>query len=61
MTEAEWLESTDPPAMLEYLRGKASGRKLRLFACACVRRVWPVLPQDLTREIVRLSEEYADP
>jgi hypothetical protein len=29
MTEAEWNTCTEPKLMLEYLRGKASARKLR--------------------------------
>jgi hypothetical protein len=38
VTEAEWLACTAPEQMLGFLRGKASDRKLRLFACACSRR-----------------------
>ena len=37
MTEAEWLTTTDPPAMLEFVRGTASDRKFRLFACGSCR------------------------
>ena len=60
MSEQEWLDSTDPTPMLDFLRGKASGRKLRLFACACCRRVWPLLVERQSREAVEVAEQYAD-
>jgi hypothetical protein len=39
MTEAEWLMCNDPGQMLPFPQGKASERKLSLFAVAWVRRV----------------------
>jgi hypothetical protein len=50
MNEAEWQACADPQPMLEFLRGKASDRKLRLFACACVREVWHLLPEEASRQ-----------
>ena len=40
MTEGEWLAGTDPLPLLEYVRGTASDRKLRLAACGIHRSVW---------------------
>lgn len=34
MTEQEWLSCNDPTPMLEFMRGRASDRKLRLYASA---------------------------
>ncbi len=47
MDEASWLASTDPTAMLTFLRtgGQATPRKLRLFGCACCRRIWHLLEE----------------
>jgi hypothetical protein len=60
MTETEWLAATDPQPMLEHLRGKASERKVRLFAVACCRRVWASLEHEEFREAVLKAEAYAD-
>jgi hypothetical protein len=56
MTEQEWLACDDPRLMLEFLKGKASDRKLRLFTCACLRRVWHLLPDDLFRQVIAETE-----
>jgi hypothetical protein len=61
MTEAEWLACADPNPMLEFLRGKASDRKLRLFACACCRRLRGLFPGQVTgRGAIPVAERFAD-
>jgi hypothetical protein len=58
MTEQEWLNCTEPQRMLDFLRGKASDRRLRLFACACCRRVWYLLTEGRGRTAVEIAERY---
>jgi hypothetical protein len=41
MTESEWLPCDRPTAMLDFLQGTASARKLRLFGVGCCRRLLP--------------------
>jgi hypothetical protein len=60
MTEAEWLACTDPQPMLDFLRDEASDRKMRLFCCACCRRVWDSLADPKSRSAVATAERFAD-
>jgi hypothetical protein len=72
MTEAEWLACDDPTGMLffvfggpdderrAYCQGEAGRRKLRLFACACLYRVWRLLPDGRSRAAVELADRHAE-
>ncbi len=60
MTEAEWLVCTEPHKMLDYLQGKASERKLRLFAVACCRRVGHLLTDERLRGVIVVAAMGGD-
>jgi hypothetical protein len=60
MIEAEWLACTDPREMLKSLGDNTSDRVLRLFACACCRRIWPLLSDARSRQAVEVVERYAE-
>jgi hypothetical protein len=60
VTEQDWLSCAYPEAMLRSLQGRVSDRKLRLFGCACCRRIWAQLPRDANRALVAAVEDWPD-
>jgi hypothetical protein len=60
MNEQEWLTCTDVTLLIKHLRTRGQDRKLRLFACACARRLWDLLPVSPGREAVVVAERFAD-
>jgi hypothetical protein len=60
MTETDWLACADPGPMLGHLESRSTGRKLRLFAVACWRRLWHLLPDERLRRYVGVLEQEAD-
>jgi hypothetical protein len=60
--EATWLATDNPFGMLGFLGAQAqpSGRKLRLFACACCRLAWPALNDPRSRAAVEVAERFVD-
>jgi hypothetical protein len=67
MNEKEWLERQSswlaryhPRPMLDFLRGKASERKFRLFALACCRRIWNLIPYEGLKNLVDVTERQVD-
>jgi hypothetical protein len=60
MTESEWQTCANPLPMLEFIRGKVSDRKLRLFAVACCRHVRLRMTDKRSYQAVDVAERYAD-
>jgi hypothetical protein len=62
MNESDWANCREPQKMLDFVRerGLASDRKFRLFACACVRRICPLLTDERSREAIEVGERHAD-
>jgi serine/threonine protein kinase len=63
MTESDWLACTNPDQMLSHLYNlelDSALRKMRLFACACVRQSWASLVDERSRKAVEVAERYAD-
>ena len=60
MTESDWLNCTDLSRMLEFVRGKVSDRKVRLFACVCCRSFLSFVANEHCRKAIKIAERFAD-
>jgi hypothetical protein len=60
VTEADWNGCTDPDLMLDFLHGKASSRKMRLFACGCCRMVQDLFKDRHSLHALEVAERLAD-
>src|SRR5262245_17582805 len=62
MTEAGWLGSDDPLAMLQFVRTsyRVSDRKQRLLSVACCRQMWNLFTDERSRQAVEVAEQFAD-
>jgi hypothetical protein len=61
LSEEQWLSCKEPAELLRLLGGdRLSQRKLRLFACACCLRVWPLLTRTAVHDAVHVAERFAD-
>jgi hypothetical protein len=58
--EPQWQTACWPTTLLAAMRGRASIRKLRLFAVACCRRVWQLIFDPTIRCAVEVAERFAD-
>jgi hypothetical protein len=60
MNEQRRLACIELLRMLQQLRGSSSDRRFRLFACACCRRIWDLLPDPANRGLVSAVEDHPD-
>jgi hypothetical protein len=62
VTDAEWDTCTEPCTLLSFLResGRASDRKLRLFAVACLAGATGLLEDGRSRRALAVAEAYAE-
>src|SRR5689334_18407589 len=60
MTEEDWLKSRDPKPMLDFIRGRTSDRKLRLFAVACCQQIGHLIEYQPLRDAVGIAGQFAE-
>src|SRR5688572_16701533 len=60
MREIHWLSFNDFRGMVEVVGRRPDSRKMRLAACACVRRARGLLDDPRFRSAIEQAEDFAD-
>jgi len=60
MTEQEWNTTASIDDLRYFVFRNGAERKLRLFSCACCRRVWEQLSDERSKQAVTVAEKFAD-
>ncbi|MFN0017360.1 MAG: hypothetical protein ACKVP0_03810 [Pirellulaceae bacterium] len=64
VTEAEWLSTDDSEKLAFFIhyryRDQPVWRKQGLLACACIRRIWPLLTDEGGRRAIAIKERSSD-
>jgi hypothetical protein len=60
MTEEEWLGQAEVGPLLEFIAGRISPRKARLFACACCRRIGDLPGNQWCYPVIEIVERFVD-
>jgi hypothetical protein len=60
MDENTWWTGDDLAGMKRLACLSHAERKLRLFGCACCRRMWPLLNRKKLRHAIEVAERFAD-
>src|SRR5262245_49653812 len=60
MTEGRWFSAKHPVRLWPFVRGDRNARKLRLFGCACCRRLGNLVTDARSLAAIELAERFAD-
>ena len=60
LTEAQWTVCPYPETLLNHVSRQLSGRKVRLYAVACARRIDHLLTDAMCRHGVKVAEHFAE-